>query len=246
VKSRAVVIAIAMLVVGATATVALAANLSGDGTLVGTTGNDNIAAGNGDDTVWGLGGSDNISAGNGNDVIDAGGKCPPGVTSGVYPHGLPGGQYCQHGPGGKCGTVNIAVAGGGSNGGDDTIWGNCGPNNITVGAGMGNDTIYGYGGPNNISVGNGDDKIYAYDTSGGSTIKTGTGNDFVYAQNGKVDTITCGSKATSVYADRIDKVSSSCTVKYASHARDLKKASTKRTRHHARKARHTRKGTVRG
>src|ERR1700726_590720 len=86
---------LAVLIVAATA---LAASVTGDGTLIGTTGNDNINAGNGNDTVYGLGGLDSINAGNGNDVIDGNGKCPPGVKSGDYPHGLPNGEYFENGP----------------------------------------------------------------------------------------------------------------------------------------------------
>jgi Ca2+-binding RTX toxin-like protein len=206
---------VALVAFGVVAAVALAANLSGDGTIVGTNGNDNINAGNGNDTIWGLGGSDSINAGNGSDVIDGGGSCPPGVTSGVYPSGLPGGAYCEHGPVKPCGSDNINAGNG-----NDTIWGNCGVNNINVGSGT--DTVYAYGGPNSINVGNGSDTVYLYDTSGASALSTGSGKDVVYAQNGVVDTINCGSKNTTVYADKNDKTSN-CTVLYTSPSRDLKK-----------------------
>jgi Ca2+-binding RTX toxin-like protein len=220
--------ATAVLVLASSVAVAFAANLSGDGTIVGTTGNDNIKAGDAQDTIWGLGGSDNITAGTGQDVVDAGGKCQAGVKSGVYPNGLPSSSYCQHGPGGTCGTDNIKASSG-----QDVVWGNCGPNNITLGGGQ--DTVYGYGGPNVIKVGNGQDTIYLYDTAGASSVNTGTGQDIVYAQNGVVDTINCGSTATTVYADRNDKTSN-CTVKYTKPSRDVAKRASKRRSGRARKA----------
>ena len=231
VRARALPIAVAVL--AATATAALAANISGDGTLVGTTGNDNITAGNGNDTVWGLGGSDNIKAGHGNDVIDGGGACPAGLKSGDYPNGLPSTSYCQHGPHGTCGADNISIAAGSGN---DTVWGNCGPNNISIGAGQGNDTVYGYGGPNNITVGSGDDTIYLYDTSGASNLTTGVGEKnggggTIYAQSGQADQITCdGKNSYVVYASHKDTVKGCQTVKFTSPARDARnRASTKRT-----------------
>ena len=221
-KRKAVVLA--TLILGVTAATALAANVSGDGTLVGSTGPDNIAAGNGDDIVWGLGTpngtTDNISVGTGNDQIDAGGHCM-GVAPGDYPHGLPGSGSCEHGPTPpNCGAANISIPGG--SGGDDTVYGNCGPNNISnAGKGQGNSHFYLYGGPNNVSVNNGDDTIdLSHEKAGPNNISTGTGNDVVYAQNGVVDNITCGSKATIVYADHIDNAPKPCTVRYTSPAKD--------------------------
>lgn len=211
------------LVLAVGAGTALAANLSGDGTLVGTSGNDNFNAGNGNDTIYGLGGSDAINAGNGNDLIDGGGACPKGVATGtVYPKGLPNGAYCQDGPVSPCGSDSIN-AGGGS----DVVWGDCGTNSINVGNGK--DTVYGYG-KGTINVGNGNDTVYLYDTAGAYSLSTGSGTDTVYAQNGKVDTINCGSTKTTVYADKSDKTSG-CTVKTTAPPANsaLKPASTKRT-----------------
>jgi Ca2+-binding RTX toxin-like protein len=220
--------------------VALAANVSGDGTLVGTTGNDTIAAANGNDTIWGLGGSDTITAGFGNDVIDAGGSCPAGLASGDYPNGLPTGDYCQHGPQPPCGTETISIDGGGQTGGNDVIDTNCGANTVSVSKGQGNDTVNAYGGPNNISLSNGNDTVFLFDTgTGGSSVTTGTGNDVVYAQNGVVDTITCGSKATVVFADRTDNVGSKCTVKFTPPpaADSVMRAHTRKHRTHKRRSR---------
>jgi hypothetical protein len=97
-RTRAVVVllvASALLIGAATA---LAANIQGDGTLVGSTGNANINAGNGKDQIWGLGGMDSINAGNGNDTIDGNGKCSMPIPPGDYPNGNPRTVYCEHGP----------------------------------------------------------------------------------------------------------------------------------------------------
>jgi Ca2+-binding RTX toxin-like protein len=207
-KKRALVLGALLLVLAAAP--ALAATVTGDGTLVGTTGNDTIAAGNGNDQIWGLGGYDTISAGNGNDVIDANGKCPPGVKSGDYPNGLPSSEYCEHHwvPGSK----DTIAAGGG----DDTIFGGGGPNTISVGGG--DDTIY--GGPigDTISAGNGDDHIWlGFGPSyTGSKVSTGSGDDVIHAQNGVKDTISCAKgNGTTVYADRSDVISGCAHVIYA-------------------------------
>jgi Ca2+-binding RTX toxin-like protein len=237
-KKRALLLGALILLVAAVP--ALAANVTGNGTLVGTTGSDNLAAGNGNDTIWGLGGADNISAGNGNDVIDANGKCPPGVKSGDYPNGLPSTQYCEHGQ----------VPGSSDN----------------IAAGNGNDTVYGGGGTNNISVGNGDNTIYGgpigdtihagsgkgqgndiihldQNTTGtqiqytGSTVYVAQGDDLVYAQNGTPDTIVCPSgNQTTVYADKVDSTKGCHRVIYtpaptAGRFRPAHRAATSRRAH---------------
>jgi Ca2+-binding RTX toxin-like protein len=263
---KAKLVALTMLILAVTAGTALAANITGNGTLVGTTGADNIAAGNGDDTVWGLGGGDNITAGNGNDVIDADGMCPKGLAAGDYPNGLPGSNYCEHGHDGVPGNhANIAVGSG-----DDTIYGGGGTNSISVG--NGNDTIYGGPVGDTISAGSstgmGNDKIYLdYNDSGayytGSTVYTGAGDDVVYAQNGKKDTIVCPrSNGTTVYADTIDSVKNCHRVIYTSsgltsavrraashasskrattHKKASKKTTSRRTRTHKRTQKHVTK-----
>jgi hypothetical protein len=222
-KARAVVLAVLVLGVGATS--ALAATVSGDGVLVGSTGPDTITAGNGNDTVWGLGTpdgtTDNITVGKGNDQIDAGGHCKY-VDPGDYPNGLHGSGSCGHGttpP--NCGTANITMPGG--SGADDTVYGNCGPNNISDGGrGQGNDYFYLYGGPNNVTVSNGNDTIdLSGETAGPNYITTGTGSDLVYAQNNQTDNVTCGSKATIVYVDQYDTTSKNCTRRTSSPTGDV-------------------------
>src|ERR1700752_3352440 len=54
-RTRAVVVLLAASALLIGAATALAANIQGDGTLVGSTGNDNINAGNGNDTIYGGG-----------------------------------------------------------------------------------------------------------------------------------------------------------------------------------------------
>ena len=61
-RTRAIVVVLVASALLIGAATALAANVQGDGTLVGSTGNDNINAGNGNDQIWGLGGMDSINA----------------------------------------------------------------------------------------------------------------------------------------------------------------------------------------
>jgi Ca2+-binding RTX toxin-like protein len=205
---RGGLLALILLVVVGTAA-AVADDVSGNGTLVGTPGNDTITAGNGRDTIWGLGGDDMINAGNGEDVIYAGGTCTAGISSGDYPDGLPGSAYCEN-------TID--------------------PGNDTITAGNGRDTIYGAGGTNTINVGNGRDTIYA--GGGPDTITVGTGRGTIYAQNGQVDHIRCkkGNKYT-VYADAGDVVTGCRTVMYASPAHDGARHRRNKQHHRATQAR---------
>jgi hypothetical protein len=209
-QMRVGILLLTLAVMGFSTAVAVAATVNGDGTLIGSTGNDTINAQNKTDAVWGLGGSDTITAGKGDDVIDGGGSCGNGMGGslppGVYPNPLRGTDYCEHGPHGNCGHDNITVGNG-----NDTIWGNCGPNNIS--SANGNDTIYAYGGPNNVGVtGNGNSVIYAY---GNGNYSVGNGTNTIYAQYSTGDNINCGNASTTVYtAKGANTVSSSCTVKF--------------------------------
>jgi Ca2+-binding RTX toxin-like protein len=210
------------------ASAALAANVFGDGTLVGSSGNDILQAGNANDTLWGLGGSDILQAGNGNDVLDGDGSCPPGINPGDYPNGLPGGAYCQHGPIKGSGPDYIQ-AGSGS----DVAYGGGGYNSIQLGSGS--DIVYGGPTGNTIQLGSGNDTVYA--GSGGDSITIGAGTSTVYAQNGVKDTIQCtnGKNWTTVYADKIDVIKGNCyKVLYTPPpAGDV--GSRHAVRHHARK-----------
>jgi hypothetical protein len=209
-------LAVLLLTVGVAS--ALAAAVSGDGTLVGSTGNDAIAAGNSSDTIWGLGGNDTISAGNGDDTIYAGGTCPPGLKAGDYPNGLPSADYCQN---------------------------NNDQGNDTISVGNGNDTIYGDLGTNTISVGAGTDTIHA--GSGLETISVAAGGSgTIFAQNdaqpGQADHITCPkNNGYTVYADKSDVVKGCQTVKLTPPpAQDrLSSAHHKRT-HQRQRRRHAR------
>ncbi len=238
---RTVAIGMAALAIpAATATVALAASVTGDGTLVGSTGADFITAGTGPDTVWGLGGGDNIKAGNGNDVIDADGKCS-GVNPGDYPNGLGKSQYCSHQVLVESATSSI-TAGDGS----DVIYGGGGPNNIKVGNGP--DTVYGGFTSDNIIVGDGHPDVI-HNGSGPLTAKTGSGGGTIYANNGQKNYVTCmAPNSYTVYATTKDVVKGCATVKYTSPRVDAHLIGVKTsTRKHAVKpAAHKRSGKKTG
>ena len=95
-------------------------------------------------------------------------------------------------------------------GGNDTIYGSAGPDDIQ--GGDGNDTIYGSGGTNSLSGGAGDDTIYVEGL--GNTVNGGDGNDTIHvkvaasannivggSQSGGVDTLTYSTLGTAITAN---------------------------------------------
>jgi Ca2+-binding RTX toxin-like protein len=222
-KKKALALAAVVFAVGASP--ALAVTLNGDGTLVGTSGNDSLTAGNGDDIVWGLGGNDTINAGNGNDMIDAGGHCPADVQGQDFPNGIPGSNQCEHGDQGEQGNTTINAGNG-----NDTIFG--GPSGDKINVGNGTSTItLGPGGHNTVNVG----LINGMPAAGAS----GTVN----AQNGQPDTINCfGKNTVTVNADQYDTVNRCAHVNRVHVARDRWASSRKRAvRAHKAKARRHRR-----
>jgi len=209
IRRKTIVLAVAG-VFAVAAPAAYAAKVTGDGTLVGTTGSDTLSAGNGNDTIWGLGGLDLITAGNGNDVIDGNGMCPAGLQSGDYPNGLPSADYCTHGQIPGSGNSDAITAGNGN----DTIFGGGGFNLITVGGGT--DTIFGGPLSDVILAGNGGDTIHLGSGSKytGSVVAVGSGSGTIFAQNGVKDFISCAGKNNyTVFADKgVDSVSGCKTV----------------------------------
>jgi Ca2+-binding RTX toxin-like protein len=100
--------------------------------------------------------------------------------------------------------------------GNETVYG--GPNRNTIYAGRGNDKLHGGPHTNIIIGGAGSDVIYGgrgqdiiVDVSGKARIRTGAdhgpGRDFVFVRNGRGgDTVTCGSRRSTVVADANTKV----------------------------------------
>jgi hypothetical protein len=184
---------------------------TGNGTIVGTTVNDTLTAGNGNVTVWGLGGlmngSEVISVGNGNDVVDAGGTCPAGTPgAGAYAAGsasaILAANYCQHGPNLNPDVTNITVGTG-----SDTVYGNDGRNYID--AGDNQDIIYAYGeagnyvnvaaNVNNLATpGFGGDLIFAY-YPGAYTVGASTTTNNVYDVYSPGSTVQCQDNKTTVF-----------------------------------------------
>jgi hypothetical protein len=218
------VVAITVAILALTAGVALAASVSGNGTLVGTPGSDTINAGNADDTVWGLGapagGSDTINAGNGNDQIDAGGNCPMNDQGQDFPNGLPGTDKCEHGnQQGQNGQSTINVGRG-----NNTVWGAGGHNTINVGAGT--NTIYAGPMGDVINTGsNGNETVWLCGTitalpclsgsADSTTVNFGTSDaGGIHANNGHKDTINCKQDGSMmVWADKgLDQVNG-CSAK---------------------------------
>jgi hypothetical protein len=218
-------------IVVVSATAAIAATYSGDGTFVGTSGSDTFNLGQGNDFAYGLGGKDTINAKNGNDHLDGDGHCMQGQNNQVY---------CDdtQDPGDQGNTINAGN-------GNDVIY--AGGGHDTVNAGTGMDTIY--GGPTggdtiNISGGTSSDAIHLGSGSlytAGSTVNLNGGSvhGAVYAQNGTKDTINCFGSPATIYADKgVDKLNNCPNVKYTSPARDVNKRAAHRR--HAKRSRHRR------
>ena len=140
-------LALALTVLLVVAAEAFAANIQGDGTLVGTTGNDNINAGNGNDTIWGLGGQDSINAGNGNDTIYGGG--------GHNSINVGSGNDTIYG-----GPVGDAINVGGRNTGTDFIYLGAGGGN-SVNTGQGTTTVFAQNGHVDTIACHGTTTVYA-------------------------------------------------------------------------------------
>jgi Ca2+-binding RTX toxin-like protein len=190
-------VGLATLTLAVTAAMAIAQTFNGDGTFIGTSGNDTFNLGNGNDKAYGLLGADTINAGNGNNVLDGDASCMQGNNNS---------QYCQDGPqqGDQGDTINAGN-------GNDIIFGG-GGNNI-INFGQGTDTIYGglKSDTMNATGPKGTDTIYLQKlgtdtwTVGGSTVNLGSSAiGVIYAQNGKVDTINCNGSKITIYADHVD------------------------------------------
>ena len=227
-----------LLILAITAGTAIAATVGGDGTLVGTNGNDTLNTGNSNDTVWGLAGSDTINAGNGNDMIDGDGQCPQDDQGQDFPNGIPGTNQCEHGNQDQNGQGDTINAGNGN----DTVFGGGGHNTINVGHGT--DTIY--GGPlgDTINTGARGTVTIHLGAGGHNTVNIGTGSSgTVYAQNGQPDVINCNGANVKVYADHIDTVNRCKQVIMA--ARDQSTAASSlrahkaKTRHRTNRKHHT-------
>ncbi|MFD7560477.1 FG-GAP-like repeat-containing protein [Streptomyces sp. NPDC059835] len=120
----------------------LAATITGNGIVNGTSGNDVIVTGNGNDTVSGNGGNDTICTFGGNDAVSGGS----------------GNDYIDGGDG------NDAISGGS---GGDTVKGGAGDDSLS--GGSGNDTVIGGAGSDTLSGGS-DTDVCAGDANGGATL----------------------------------------------------------------------------
>ena len=160
---------------------------SGSDVILGTNGNDNIAAMGGDDTICGLAGNDTIIAGNGNDWVDAG----------------PGDDMVEGGNGNDeiYGDSGVDVLNGGPHNDEiygendgDFIKGNSGDDTLDGGPGV--DQIKGGSGNDIISTGPGGnrDTVMVVTGGAGNDIITGgvdadeirgeTGNDTILGDDG--------------------------------------------------------------
>ncbi|MFD8912674.1 FG-GAP-like repeat-containing protein [Streptomyces sp. NPDC059575] len=120
----------------------LAATITGNGIVNGTSGADVIVTGNGNDAVSGNGGNDTICTFGGNDAVS----------------GASGDDYVDGGDG------NDAISGGD---GKDVVQGGAGDDALSGGAG--NDTVVGGAGSDTLAGGNGTD-VCAGDANGGPTL----------------------------------------------------------------------------
>lgn len=258
-----------VVVFAAAASTAVAMSLSGDGTIVGSSGPDQINAGNGMDKVYGQGGADIINVGNGGsasdpNIVDGDGNCGT-QAPGVYPNGLNSTTGCEDGQG-QNGDGNPGQQGPGPGdqinvgNGDNTVFGGAGMKN-QINVGQGSDTIY--GGPNNdvINTGSGG-QATIWLGPGANTVNLGRvakgASSVVHAYiagDTAVDTITCNGGNSTVFKNSQDVITNSkmCgTVMVGSGghmnwlgARDLARAHSsrahKRSKRHAKRAHRARR-----
>ena len=154
---------------------------SGNDVICGGYGDDKLYPGGGDDKVYGGLGNDTISTSSGKDRYDGGHG-----TDFITYYSAPGNIYINLAKSSVSGSwahnhtiVNFEGAGG-SNVGNDRIYGTAGINKL-MGYG-GNDKIYGGNGPDTIYGHNGND--YLYGQNGSDKLIGGNGNDRIYGQAG--------------------------------------------------------------
>lgn len=172
----------------------LAADLTCNGlpaTIVGTSGDDVIYAGNGADVVVGLGGNDIIYGGNGNDVIcgGSGDDTLEGGNGNDTINGHFGNDTLNGGNGHDTLTGNDGNDILSDTNGDDVMSGGLGDD--TLDGGNGHDTLYGDDGHDILYGQNGNDGLYGgndNDTlighNGSDTLTGGTGSDSFSGGNG--------------------------------------------------------------
>ena len=152
--------------------------LAGNDLLNGNIGHDLLSGGSGNDTLNGAAGNDTLLGGSGNDLI-RGGAGNDSLLGGA-------GRDTIHGGDGRdtitdpSGDDTIYGEAGddliSAMGGANAIWG--GPGNDTINAGPGRDRIYGEAGNDRINAGAGNDAIWG--GAGNDAILGGLGNDSIY------------------------------------------------------------------
>ncbi len=164
---------------GSDAADAFNATQTGNDTIEGHGGNDQISAGSGNDHISGGDGADNITTGNGNNWID-GGAGNDVISTGTGNNVVSGGD----------GDDSITLSGTGTN----TIDGGTGNDTVhvagtqsVVDGGDGNDTILSSGNGSTLTGGAGDDSIV---TDGGSDVVIdGAGQDNYHLETGSTATV---------------------------------------------------------
>jgi Ca2+-binding RTX toxin-like protein len=96
-------------------------------------------------------------------------------------------------------------------GGNDTQDGGAGDD--VLDGGKGNDTMKGGAGDDVLDGGKGNDILDG--GPGADVLNGGPGNDTIHAQDGRKDTINCGSGKDRVFADRIDRLQGCEKVTYS-------------------------------
>jgi uncharacterized delta-60 repeat protein len=158
-------------------------------TPTGTDGNDTLLGTSIGETICGLLGNDKIDGAAGNDTL-YGDRCKDKTKVGLGVAQVSDGKDSLTG-----GTGNDKLFGAGGN---DKLSGSAG-----------HDKLYGGGGNDKLTGGDGNDLLRG--DSGTDSHSGGAGNDSIYAQDGRRESVNCGSGSKDVArVDRTDKVSSNC------------------------------------
>lgn len=212
----AIAVAMASLLVGATAALAKIVGDAGPNVLTGTERGDVIFAKGGNDTVTSLGGRDLIVLGQGDDVADGGAGCDR-IFAGAGNDRLdggPGARWWRH----RCERLHGGLGNDTSSGGAGRDFMSGGRDDDTQSGGGGSDKLFANHGRDVSDGGEGHDVLWALSRKDvtaigdaeGDELSGGAAGDRFLVRDGEVDLVHCGDGRDQVLADQFDQIDNDC------------------------------------